>query len=401
MHFSKSLSVVPTLLSLAAASPAGQQGASFSLEQVQSDASTPAQRLAASLGKYSQSDLAKVTAAKKALQAVNITAANFQNVGYILPITIGNQTFHLGVDTGKSDLIVYSIFEPANARENPSHTYYSPGPAAKQLKGLTWNFTETATSSIAGVVYSDKVTLGGVTVTKQAVEAATAVVNWSSVDPFPIDGDIGLGFKKGSSIRPKAKRPATLWENLGPSLKLPLFTTRLLKNKPGTFDFGFIDKTKFQGAISYVNVNADGIKNGAWQFDAGAAAIGSSKHSSTKLGNTLVDSGNYQILIPEAIVTQYFANVSHAVLDPNYGWTVPCKATLPQLHLQVGANTISVGSDKLVLFPVSATSCLSGLQSRESMGLDFNVFGEPFLRKAFVVFDSRKATPRLGFAQQR
>lgn len=80
MHFSNSLGVVPILVSIAAASPAGQQGVSFSLEQVQSDASTPAQRLAASLGKYSQSDVSKVEIAKKALQAVNITAANFENV---------------------------------------------------------------------------------------------------------------------------------------------------------------------------------------------------------------------------------------------------------------------------------------------------------------------------------
>jgi aspergillopepsin I len=90
-------------------------------------------------------------------------------------------------------------------------------------------------------VYADKVEIGPVTATSQAIEAATSVSTQFVRENH--DGLLGLGFGHTNTIKP-VKQP-TFFENIKSTLKEPVFSVALKKNATGTYDFGFIDEKKY------------------------------------------------------------------------------------------------------------------------------------------------------------
>jgi hypothetical protein len=109
------------------------------------------------------------------------------------------------------------------------------------MDGYSWKIAYGDGSGASGIVYADKVVVGGATVTQQAVEAATSVS--AEFIREKSDGLLGLGFGHTNTIKP-TKQP-TFFENIKSTLKEPLFTVTLKKNASGTYDFGYIDEKKF------------------------------------------------------------------------------------------------------------------------------------------------------------
>lgn len=87
---------------------------------------------------------------------------------------------NLDFDTGSADLWVFS--SELSSSESAGHTVYDPSQSgtAQKLQGYTWNITYGDGSSSSGNVYTDTVTVGGVSVTGQAVELAEGVSSNSS-----------------------------------------------------------------------------------------------------------------------------------------------------------------------------------------------------------------------------
>jgi hypothetical protein len=133
-------------------------------------------------------------------------------------------------------------------QQRVGHQFYSltNNTDGKPLDGLSWKIAYGDGSGASGVVYADRVKVGGVTATSQAVEAATSIsaqfINEHS------DGLLGLGFGNTNTIKP-TKQP-TFFENIKPSLKDPLFTVTLKKNATGIYDFGYIDPQKYIVCLS-------------------------------------------------------------------------------------------------------------------------------------------------------
>lgn len=71
------------------------------------------------------------------------------------------------------DSWVFSTLTPSS--ESKGHSLYNPKTSGKIKTGYSWNITYGDGSGAAGTVYADKVVVGGVTATSQAVEAATSV----------------------------------------------------------------------------------------------------------------------------------------------------------------------------------------------------------------------------------
>jgi hypothetical protein len=122
------------------------------------------------------------------------------------------------------------------------HAYFEVNSSdVEQKQGYTWKILYGDGSSASGLVYATEVSIGGVTVTSQAVEAATSVstqfINQNS------DGLMGLGFSNTNTVKPTKQK--TFFENIKDSLKMPLFTVALKKNATGTYDFGYIDNSKY------------------------------------------------------------------------------------------------------------------------------------------------------------
>src|SRR3569833_83579 len=81
---------------------------------------------------------------------------------YLAQVSIGPppQVLNLDFDTGSTDLRVFNIAASSTAR---------------RLQGATWSIKYGDGSSSSGDVFTDVVSIGGVTVQNQAVESATQV----------------------------------------------------------------------------------------------------------------------------------------------------------------------------------------------------------------------------------
>ena len=96
-------------------------------------------------------------------------------------------------DSNARDRWVFSSETPSS--ESSGHTKYNPSQSssAQELGGATWNISYGDGSSSSGNVYTDDVTVGGLTVTGQAVELAEQVSTQFQQDTDS-DGLLGLAF---------------------------------------------------------------------------------------------------------------------------------------------------------------------------------------------------------------
>lgn len=312
---------------------------------------------------------------------------------YTIPVSIGTppQVLQLDLDTGSSDLWVFSSETPSS--EVNGQTVYNPAKSStsKLQSGYTWSISYGDGSSSSGNIYADTVSVGGVSVTGQAVELAEKVSDTFTSDSST-DGLIGLGFDSLNTASPKAVN--TFFDNAVSQLDSPLFTADLKHNAPGTYDFGFINSSLYTGSITYVPVNTN---PGYWTWTSSGYAIGSGSFSSSSLSG-IADTGTTLLYLPLSIVKAYYAKVSGSSNSNTYGgYVFPCSATLPTFTFGVGSARITIPANYLNYGPVStgSSTCFGGLQDSSDIGI--NIFGDVALKSAFVVFNGG-SSPTLGWA---
>lgn len=310
---------------------------------------------------------------------------------YLCPVSVGGQTLNLDFDTGSADLWVYSTLQPTT--QQSGHSVYNPKDGTSTLKsGYTWDIQYGDGSSASGTVYADKVIVGAVTATSQAVEAATSVSS-AFLSDTDSDGLLGLAFSSINTVEPTPQ--TTFFDTVKSSLAQKLFTATLKKGAPGSYDFGFINTAKYTGALTYVNVNT---ANGFWEFTATGYAIGTGSTVSTSY-DSIADTGTTLLYLPSAVVTAYYKKVSGATYSSTYGgYVFPCKSTLPSFSAVMGGAKHTVPGSYINYAPVTSTTCFGGIQA--NTGIGFSIFGDIFLKSQFVVFSTTGTTPQLGFAQQ-
>lgn len=165
-----------------------------------------------------------------------------------MPVSVGTPgvTFHLDFDTGSSDLWIWSS-EMANATKySKTHKIYDPkkSKTAKHTSG-TWNISYGDGSSASGDVWTDTVTVAGVTIQNQAVEAAKHL-SQSFLSDGGDDGLLGLAWPAINTVSPTpVKTPVENMVDQG-LIELPVFTVKLGHGQETSFySFGtnswFID----------------------------------------------------------------------------------------------------------------------------------------------------------------
>ncbi|KAL2174410.1 aspartic peptidase domain-containing protein [Thermothelomyces heterothallicus CBS 202.75] len=190
---------------------------------------------------------------------------------------------------------------------------------------------------------------------KGAVQCAPQVSSSFTVES-EIDGLAGLGFSSLNTVSPKSQ--LTFFDNAKPHLDSPVFTADLKANKAGTYDFGFVDKAKYTGNITYVPVNP---YPGYWTFTASGYGVGSDNFSSSPIdgiadtGTSLLDISAY--------------GHCHGLLS----------ATLPSF-------AFGIGEAGQVDYPPLSSS-----------GIGVNIWGDVALKAASAVFDGEDP-PSIGWA---
>ncbi|PYH43776.1 pepsin-like aspartic protease [Aspergillus saccharolyticus JOP 1030-1] len=340
------------------------------------------------LAKYGASVPASVKAAAQSGSVVTTPQANDES--YLTPVTVGRSTLNLDFDTGSADLWVFSSELSASSRSG--HSIYTPGSTAKKMSGYSWSISYGDGSSASGDVYKDKVTVGTVTAASQAVEAASSISS-EFVQDTNTDGLLGLAFSSINTVSPVAQ--TTFFDTVKSSLDAPLFAVDLQYHTAGTYDFGFIDSSKYTGSLHYAAVDDS---QGFWQFTASGYGVGDTASKSTAF-SAIADTGTTLILLDDSIVSDYYNSVRSASYSDNYGgYVFSCSASLPDFSVKIGSYTAVVPGQYINYAPISSGSstCYGGIQSNEGLGL--SILGDVFLKSQYVVFDSQG--PRIGFAAQ-
>lgn len=258
------------------------------------------------------------------------------------------------------------------------------------MAGYSWSISYGDQSSASGDVYKDTVIVGGVKATSQAVEAAKQISQQFQQDKNN-DGLLGLAFSSINTVKPKSQ--TTFFDTVKSQLDSPLFAVTLKHNAPGTYDFGFVDKNKYTGSLTYTDVDSS---QGFWMFSADGYKIGSTSGGSIK---GIADTGTTLMLLPDHVVSAYYQQVSGAQQDQTAGgYTFDCSSQLPDFTVSIGSYDAVVPGSLINYAPTTqgSSTCFGGIQSNS--GLGFSIFGDIFLKSQYAVFDSNG--PRLGFAPQ-
>ncbi|KXJ87061.1 aspartic peptidase domain-containing protein [Microdochium bolleyi] len=314
---------------------------------------------------------------------------------YDAPVQIGTpaQTLSLDFDTGSSDLWVFSSETPTSQRNGQTIYTASKSSTAKKLSGSTWRISYGDGSSSSGDVYTDTVTIGGLTVKGQAVEAAQKVSS-SFTRESETDGLVGLAFSSINTVSPNQQ--LTFFDNAKSSLAKPLFTADLKHQATGHYNFGYIDTSAYTGALTYTAVDSS---QGFWDFTSTGYQVGSGSFKSTSVSG-IADTGTTLLYLPASVVSAYYAQISGSQSSSSAGgYVFPCKATAPSFTFGVGSARITIPGSYMNFGPISTGSsqCFGGIQTSDSVGI--NIFGDVALKAAFVVFEGG-SSPRLGWASK-
>lgn len=131
-----------------------------------------------------------------------------------------------------------------------------------------------------------------------------------------------------------------------------LFTADLQKGALGSYDFGYIDRSKYTADLVYTDVDSS---RGFWNVTTTGYQVGSSDLQAVSLSG-IVDTGTSLLVLDQAVVADYWGSVNGASYDSTQaGFVFPCEADLPTFSLGFENVLFSVPGDYLNYAPINDT----------------------------------------------
>jgi len=322
-------------------------------------------------------------------------------VEYNVKVGVGTpaQTIILQLDTGSSDTWVFSSsacppssckagsFEPKD-----SSTFVEKIPNA-------FNITYADGSGVTGDFFADNLEIAGVTVTALEMGLATAGRDIST-------GIMGISFVTQEAEYAEDPYPNIIVEMVSQGLiGAPIYSLWLddLAADSGTVLFGGYDKSKYQGTLAVLPINpVDGVYIAMlveWTSLSLTDSKGTYSVSPSGYKNiTILDSGTALTYIPTSFFTplaKYFGVEAAHTSNGDFSYfAIDCRWATAEGTVNYGFPGVAI----LVPFPELVVpngdgTCAFGLFPSD----DQTIFGDTFLRSAYVVYDL--GNKEIGLAQ--
>jgi len=306
------------------------------------------------------------------------------------PISIGTpgQKFLIDFDTGSSDLWVPSSKCTSNVCTSKSK-YDASHSSTSASKSGTFEIHYGDGSTVSGPVYSDTVSVAGISAKNQVFSPVTTLSSSFSQDP--IDGILGLAFPAISNLN---YTPFFQSAHQQGAVKTNQFSFKLAATESELF-LGGTNPGKFTGDVEFHDLSS---QTGFWQI--GGASISAGKGAAVSDFETIIDSGTSIMYGPPGAVATFYSKVKGAKLfDKTNGYySFPCK-TPPNVSFNWGGNDWEITAENFNLGTTANGSkqCVGAL-SAQDLGLGDNVWliGDSFMKNVYTVFDLDKEA--VGFA---
>ena len=235
-------------------------------------------------------------------------------------------------------------------------------------------------------------TVGGLTIEKQAIELATTLS--TQFQEGVGDGLLGLAFGSINTVTPKPV--ATPVENMISQQDIPktmeLFTAYLGSYKDANdpdhgasfYTFGYIDEGALAGQTPhYAKVDSS---QGFWQFSSTTASVGGKKI--TRASNTAIaDTGTTLALVDDSLCQAIYDAIPGSQYDEqNQGYVFPSNTgvdKLPVVSFDVDGKEFAVQKEDLAFADAGNGMTYGGIQSRGN--LTFDILGDTFLKAIYAV----------------
>ncbi|KAG8735801.1 Type I transmembrane sorting receptor [Ceratobasidium sp. 414] len=297
------------------------------------------------------------------------------------------QSFLIDFDTGSADLWIPSS-SCTSSGCSPHNKYSSSKSSTSSKKSGTFSISYGDGSTASGPIYSDTVTVSGLSVTGQYFSPVTSESSSFSSDPS--DGIMGLAFSSISSLG-----APTFIENLYSQGKIssPTFGFRLTSSGSELY-LGGADTAKYTGTITYASLTSQ-----TYWLTSGSAGAGS---TTAYTGAMIIDSGTTLIVGPTSSVSSFWSKIggkacSTSVCGTTGYYTFPCASppnvffTFNGRQFPVSTNDINLGSTDS-----SGTTCVGAIVGTSGVPDNAWIVGDTFMKNVYTIFDETNS--RVGFA---
>ncbi|KAI8064345.1 syncephapepsin precursor [Gongronella butleri] len=314
----------------------------------------------------------------------NVPIVDDNDVEYYGTIGVGTpaQDLALIFDTGSADL----WFASTNCMMCGSNAKFASGQSSTYDRsgGLffpeRWSISYGDGSTAKGIVGTDTVSIGGLTVEKQAVQLATS--ESSSFRQGKTSGIMGLGFDNLASV----KGTVTPFHNMIKQnlVKKPIFGVylgRQSKQGGGEYVFGGYNKAHFTGSLKSVPVDNS---QGFWGVTVDSiTANGKSAGSDLQ---AIVDTGTSLVVMPQKQADEVAAAYG-ATANKDGTYTIDCDTSkFKPWQFKLAGHNFQVAAEDMI-YAQSGKQCIAGFAASDTQ---FTILGDTFIKNNYVVFNYEK-----------
>ncbi|KAF8595525.1 acid protease [Ceratobasidium sp. AG-I] len=315
------------------------------------------------------------------------------------PIDIGTpgQTFRIDFDTGSSDLWVPSV-SCASTACNKHNKYDNSASSTSKPQNGTFSISYGDGSTASGPIYSDTVTIAGISVSGQTFSAVTQESD--SFGENPMDGILGLGFPSISQTG--SKNFVQNAKDQG-AISKAIFSFALNKDSSELY-IGGENSAKRTTEFICTPVTDQGY----WLVKGAAEPTGATLLTEKYDGNMIIDSGTTILVGDDVNVPKFYLGIPGAAPCVDVQecgvasgfWTVPCDK-IPDVVVTFGKGKFTIPAESFNLGELSPgnTKCVTALASSPAADeIEAWIMGDTLMKNTYTKFDMESTPPQVCFA---